>query len=51
MDFDKTVWSPGYGAPVDRFGIPWMVNTTQWVPPRLIATTGCARTGGAPASA
>jgi PhnB protein len=28
MDFDKTFWSPGYGALVDRFGIPWMVNTT-----------------------
>jgi PhnB protein len=28
MAFDKTFWSPGYGALVDRFGIPWMVNTT-----------------------
>ena len=29
MAFDKTFWSPGYGALVDRFGVPWMVNTTQ----------------------
>jgi PhnB protein len=29
MAFDKTFWSPGYGALVDRFGEPWMVNTTQ----------------------
>jgi PhnB protein len=29
MAFEKTFWSPGYGALVDRFGIPWMVNTTQ----------------------
>ncbi|GAB3726420.1 VOC family protein [Luteimonas pelagia] len=28
MDFDKTFWSPGYGSLVDRFGVPWMVNTT-----------------------
>lgn len=27
MPFDKTFWSPGYGALVDRFGVPWMVNT------------------------
>ena len=26
MAFDKTFWSPGYGALVDRFGVPWMVN-------------------------
>ena len=29
MPFDKTFWSPGFGACVDRFGIPWMVNTTS----------------------
>jgi PhnB protein len=29
MAFDKTFWSPGYGALVDRFGVPWMVNVTQ----------------------
>jgi PhnB protein len=27
MAFDKTFWSPGYGSCIDRFGIPWMVNT------------------------
>ena len=26
MPFQKTFWSPGFGATVDRFGIPWMVN-------------------------
>ena len=28
MDFAETFWSPGYGSVVDRFGVPWMVNTT-----------------------
>jgi len=27
MPFQATFWSPGYGSLVDRFGIPWMVNT------------------------
>ncbi|MET0328801.1 MAG: VOC family protein [Luteimonas sp.] len=27
MAFSKTFWSPGYGALIDRFGVPWMVNT------------------------
>jgi PhnB protein len=27
MDFRKTFWSPGFGSVVDRFGVPWMVNT------------------------
>jgi PhnB protein len=27
MPFNATFWSPGYGSLVDRFGIPWMVNT------------------------
>jgi PhnB protein len=27
MPFAKTFWSPGFGMAVDRFGIPWMVNT------------------------
>jgi len=26
MPFQKTFWSPGFGATVDRFGISWMVN-------------------------
>ncbi|WP_024870121.1 VOC family protein [Pseudoxanthomonas suwonensis] len=30
MPFGPTFWSPAFGACVDRFGIPWMVNT---VPP------------------
>ena len=29
MDFQKTFWSPGFGMCVDRYGIPWMVNTDQ----------------------
>lgn len=35
MPFAETFWSPGYGALVDRFGIPWMVNTRpagDWTP-------------------
>lgn len=27
MPFEKTFWSPGFGMCVDKFGIPWMVNT------------------------
>ena len=27
MPFGETFWSPGYGSLIDRFGIPWMVNT------------------------
>ena len=27
MPFGQTFWSPGFGMLVDRFGIPWMVNT------------------------
>lgn len=29
MPFEQTFWSPGFGMCVDRFGIPWMVNTEQ----------------------
>ena len=35
MPFSETFWSPGYGALVDRFGVPWMVNTVPgagWQP-------------------
>lgn len=28
MPFSATFWSPGYGAFVDRFGVPWMINTS-----------------------
>lgn len=27
MPFGETFWSPGYGGLVDKFGVPWMVNT------------------------
>ena len=26
MPFEATFWSPGFGALVDRWGTPWMVN-------------------------
>jgi len=32
MPFSATFWSPGYGSLVDRFGVPWMINT-QGPPP------------------
>ncbi|RRN53721.1 VOC family protein [Pseudoxanthomonas sp. SGNA-20] len=35
MPFAETFWSPGFGACVDRFGIPWMINTVPgpgWQP-------------------
>ena len=27
MAFGETFWSPGFGSLIDRFSIPWMVNT------------------------
>ncbi|OGN42890.1 MAG: hypothetical protein A2623_08935 [Caulobacterales bacterium RIFCSPHIGHO2_01_FULL_70_19] len=27
MAFNETFWSPGHGSLIDRFGVPWMVNT------------------------
>jgi PhnB protein len=27
LPFEKTFWSPGFGVFVDRFGIPWEINT------------------------
>jgi len=27
MPFQETFWSPGFGSLVDKFGVPWMVNT------------------------
>jgi PhnB protein len=27
LPFEKTFWSPGFGVLVDRFGIPWEINT------------------------
>ena len=35
MAFAETFWSPGFGSFTDRFGIPWMVNTSpaaDWKP-------------------
>ena len=35
MPFDETFWSPGFGSCIDRFGVPWMVNTVppgDWTP-------------------
>lgn len=35
MPFGETFWSPGFGMLVDRFGVPWMVNTIPaegWTP-------------------
>lgn len=35
MPFAETFWSPGFGALVDKFGIPWMVNvipSADWQP-------------------
>ena len=29
MDFQQTFWSPGFGMCVDRYGVPWMVNTAS----------------------
>jgi PhnB protein len=27
MAYEKTFWSPGFGMCIDKFGVPWMVNT------------------------
>jgi PhnB protein len=27
VPFEETFWSPGFGVLVDRFGIPWEINT------------------------
>ena len=35
MPLSETFWSPGYGALVDPFGVPWMINTipsADWTP-------------------
>jgi PhnB protein len=29
MPFATTFWSPGFGMVTDRFGTPWMVNSSQ----------------------
>jgi PhnB protein len=28
MPFAESPWSPGFGGFTDRFGVPWMINTT-----------------------
>ncbi|MBN8480363.1 MAG: VOC family protein [Xanthomonadales bacterium] len=36
MPFTETFWSPAFGSLVDRYGVPWMVNTNpsaDWKPP------------------
>jgi PhnB protein len=32
MAFDKTFWSPGFGSLIDKFGVPWMINTNPELP-------------------
>jgi|SRR5215469_7397289 len=32
MPFQKTFWSPGFGMCVDKFEVPWMVNTEGPMP-------------------
>lgn len=35
MPFGETFWSPGFGGFIDKFGIPWMINTVPqegWKP-------------------
>lgn len=27
LPFEKTLWSPGFGVLIDRFDIPWEINT------------------------
>lgn len=29
MDYGPTFWSPGFGTLTDRFGINWMISTTE----------------------
>jgi PhnB protein len=32
MPFQKTFWSPGFGMCVDKFEVPWMINTEGPMP-------------------
>ena len=32
MPYQKTFWSPGFGMVVDKFKVPWMINT-EGAPP------------------
>jgi PhnB protein len=29
LAFQRTFWSPGFGVLIDRFGIPWEINSAQ----------------------
>ena len=35
MPFAQTFWSPGYGMLVDRFGVPWEINSENTDQPAL----------------
>ncbi|HTY49966.1 MAG TPA: hypothetical protein VMB48_09770, partial [Steroidobacteraceae bacterium] len=30
LPFARTFWSPGFGVLVDRFGVPWEINSAQF---------------------
>lgn len=32
MAYQKTFWSPGFGMCIDKFSVPWMVNTEGQMP-------------------
>lgn len=35
MPFGETFWSPAFGGLIDKFGVPWMINTVPqagWTP-------------------
>lgn len=32
MPFQQTFWSPGFGMCIDKFAVPWMVNTEGQMP-------------------
>lgn len=32
MAFQQTFWSPGFGMCIDKFSVPWMVNTEGQMP-------------------
>ena len=32
MPFGESFWSPGFGSLIDKFGIPWMINTNADLP-------------------
>jgi PhnB protein len=32
MPFQSTFWSPGFGVVIDRYAVPWEINTASPVP-------------------